>query len=216
MTYIDIHTHHYAPADNVLSIENIHENFGHVPGDHAVSTGLHPWWLDDADEKLTLFRKAALHQNVFAIGECGLDKLSKTKWSKQVRFFEAQAALAEEVNKPLIIHCVRAFSEVSGILKHCRIPVIFHGVNKRFSVVKSLIDSGYYLSFGKAMIDASDTVQETFRKTPLSRIFLETDDSGISIKEIFKTAAEIRNVSENEIALQIQKNFHAVFKHAKH
>lgn len=216
MIYIDIHTHQYAPGENIKTIENIHDQFNQIPANRPVSVGLHPWWLENADEKMDQLRQLVYRSNVLAIGECGLDKLSETDWQKQIKYFEAQMELAQEADKPLIIHCVRAFSEAMGILHQTRVPVIFHGINKKFSVIKPLLDSGYYLSFGKALLGDNETVKETLMETPLNRLFLETDDSGRSIKEIFKVAAEIRNVSENEIALQIQKNYSTVFRHAKH
>ena len=213
MLYIDIHKHSYQPQEQVICIENILTNFLACPADRPVSAGLHPWYLENAEEELVQLKNICRQQNVVAIGECGLDRLSITDWDRQVKYFEAQLNLATSLNKPVILHCVRAFAETMAMLKGMTVPVIFHGVNKKLSAVEPLITSGYFLSFGKAILHPSETIINTLKAVPLAQLFLETDDAEISIQEIYKTAAEIRNVSENEIALQLQKNYHSVFNY---
>jgi len=148
---------------------------------------------------------------VLAAGECGLDKLSGTDWALQLKAFQRQIELAEEINKPLIIHCVKAFNDVLAMLKNVKVPVIFHGVNNKLSIIQPVIDSGYYLSFGKSLLGFNEAILNTFRETPLEQIFLETDDADVDIKEIYKSAARIKNISEKEILLQVEKNFLNLF-----
>ncbi|MCC6286390.1 MAG: TatD family hydrolase [Chitinophagaceae bacterium] len=214
MTYIDVHTHFYKPSPVILSIENIHHHFQDVSTDHAISVGLHPWYLNNAENEMNALTALAQQPNIAAIGECGLDKLVKTDWNTQVKFFEQQLQLATYLNKPVIIHCVKAFSEVLFILKGITVPVIFHGINNKLSIVQPVIEQGYYLSFGKSLLYPGAAIIQTLNAVPASQLFLETDDTGISIKEIYKSAAEIRNITENEIALQLQKNFDSVFNYA--
>ena len=214
MLYIDIHKHSYQPQKQVICIENILSNFPDTPHNRPVSAGLHPWYLENAEEELAQLESISKQQNVVAIGECGLDRLCKTDWTRQVKYFEEQLELATSLNKPVILHCVRAFAETINMLKGMTVPVIFHGVNKKLSAVEPLIESGYFLSFGKAILNPSETIINTLKAVPLTQLFLETDDAETSIQEIYKTAAGIRNVSENEIALQLQKNYHSVFNYA--
>ena len=211
MTYIDIHTHSYKPQDQVICIENILKDFRDIPEDHPISAGLHPWYLENAKEELSQLKSIGGQQNVVAIGECGLDRLTKTDWNRQVKYFEKQLDLATSLDKPVILHCVRAFAETISMLKGVTVPVIFHGVNKKLSAVEPLIQRGYFLSFGKAILNPSETITNTLKAVPPAQLFLETDDAETSIQDIYKTAAGIRNISENEIALQLQKNYHAVF-----
>lgn len=211
MVYIDIHTHNYKPDREAVAIENISDNFLEIPGDRFVSAGLHPWWLQNAAGKLNQLRSIAERTNLVAIGECGLDRLTKTEWQVQQEFFEKQLLLATELRKPVIIHCVKAFTEVLVMLKGIEVPAIFHGINNKLSVIQPVIERGYYLSFGKSLLHLNETIQQSLRAVPPAQLFLETDDSNAAIKEIYKSAAEIRNISENEIALQLQKNYHSVF-----
>lgn len=214
--FLDVHTH-YPPAGDateVLAIENRHSGFGQAVAGAYVSAGLHPWYLREetlSDDFAELSAYAA-RPEVIAIGECGLDKLTATAWDTQCRAFEWQIGLAEALQKPLVIHCVKAFQECLAFLKQTTVPVIFHGVNNRLSVIQPVIDAGYFLSFGKALLHPNAAILEAFRAVPLSQLLLETDDTGADIREIYKTASGLRNIPEKEIALQLELNFGKVFK----
>jgi TatD DNase family protein len=211
--YYNIHTHRFIPQTEVFSIENKYQDFGDELAGRKVSMGMHPWYLDVKypEEQFRDLRNNALKQDVLAIGECGLDKLTATPWELQCRAFQWQIDLAQEINKPVIIHCVKAFGEVLEQLKQISIPVIFHGINNKLTVVKPVIERGYYLSFGKALLSDRDYIVKTFQAVPLDRVFLETDDSDTDIREIYKSAAKIKNITEKEIVLQLEKNFLNVF-----
>lgn len=208
-----MHKHAYIEQDQVMTIENILDKFAEAPADHPISAGLHPWYLKNAEEEISQLEDISTKANVVAIGECGLDRLCETDWDRQVNYFEKQLDLATLLNKPVVLHCVRAFPETMDMVKGITVPIIFHGVNKKLSVIEPLIQRGYFLSFGKAILNPSETMINTLKAVPLSQLFLETDDAETSIQEIYKTTSAIRNVSENEIALQLQKNFHSVFNY---
>ncbi|SEJ10007.1 TatD DNase family protein [Dyadobacter koreensis] len=211
--YYNIHTHPHSVSEDVLFIENLYKNFDHEIMGRKVSMGLHPWYLnaDYLDEQIINLAENAEKSEVLAIGECGLDKLSSTDWDLQLKAFQLQIKLARNLNKPLIIHCVRAFSEVLAQLKTVNVPVIFHGINNKLSLIQPVIDAGYYLSFGKSLLGGNAAILNTFKITPLEQIFLETDDADIDIREIYKSAAVVKEISEKEIVLQLEKNFLNVF-----
>lgn len=215
MLYIDIHTHHYKPQPDTISVESIYDRFTEAPADRPISAGLHPWYLHEAENQIKQLSIVAQQPNTIAIGECGLDKLTKTDWQLQLKYFELQLQLAENLQKPVVIHCVKAFTETLALLKGITIPVIFHGINNKLSIIAPLINNGYFLSFGKSLLSPAGSTRESLNAVPPDQLFLETDDTNVSIKDIYKSAAEIRNITENEIALQLQKNFHSVFNYAE-
>ncbi|MFM2135910.1 MAG: hypothetical protein RL021_1310 [Bacteroidota bacterium] len=151
-------------------------------------------------------------KNVLAIGECGLDKASSTEWELQEYWFQRQMELAESKNKPLIIHCVRAFGEVLASLKkaNCRVPVVFHGFNKGPEIAGQILNQGHYLSYGKNLL-GSEKTQDAFLQTPFDRIFLETDDSGMSIESIYAAAATLKQVELKLLCKTIQRNAELAF-----
>lgn len=212
--FLDVHTHCPANDPGVLAIENRHGGFGATVASPYVSAGLHPWYIrsEALSADFTQLRRYAAQPEVLAIGECGLDKLTATDWGTQCRAFEWQIGLAEELQKPLVIHCVKAFQECLALLKHTGVSVVFHGINNRLSVLRPVIDAGHYLSFGKALLHPNPAITEAFRAVPMEQLFLETDDTGADIREIYKTAAQLRNIPEKEIVLQLELNFSKVFE----
>ena len=205
--FIDIHTHVQGSKNAII---NRFEHFEQDKTDFYYSLGLHPWYLTDVENQLELLKKESVASRVLAIGECGLDKVCDTKWETQIYAFEQQIALAEKINKPLIIHCVRAYNECLKLLKNVGVPAIFHGFNKKEILARSILEAGFYLSFGTAMFNPGVSV--LFRNLPLNRIFLETDDQiSYSIEDIYKSAAESRNIELDALILQIEKNFEKVF-----
>ena len=178
------------------------------------SVGIHPWYInrDNINDELSKMKIAALKENVLALGECGLDRLCQTDFKLQEKVFIEQIKWANEIAKPLIIHCVKAHHETLQILKeHNKTsPVIFHGFNNKEEIAQKIISQGYYLSFGKQLMNP--TIEKIFSKISLEHIFLETDDSDISIDEIYKQASKIKNISAERLSLQIKKNLETILK----
>jgi TatD DNase family protein len=211
MKFINIHAH--SKTANSAVLLNAHENFLALDLNAFYSIGLHPWYIkvSYASQELELLKFSATKPNVLAIGECGLDRVCDTDFELQKHCFIKQIELANEVEKPLIIHCVRAFDEVIHLLKqhHVSVPVIFHGFNKNEKVASQVLDAGYLLSFGqKLMFESTAAV---FKSTPLDRLFLETDDGCLAIEEVYKMAAEIKGITMEQLQKQIQKNANLVF-----
>lgn len=207
---IDIHTHNNT-ASGYRAIHNRYEGFGAIPANGFFSAGLHPWYID-ADgwqEQFRLLEQALHHNNVVAVGECGLDKICKTDFALQQLVFIKQVELANSLQKPLVIHCVKAYDAVLTILQQARVPVIFHGFNKNAVLAKQLISKGYYLSFGRAL--EQQRIRELLRQLPLEKIFLETDDAPVDIAAIYTLAAGALEIDINTLSLQLQKNAAGVF-----
>jgi len=209
----NIHSHRAGRA-NEITIINIHEGFQNPLPNGYFSAGIHPRYIQSENHELQFEALAKLLQqpSVIAVGECGLDKLCDSDWSVQLDVFSRQIKLANQINKPLIIHCVRAFEEIQKSLKENKfhVPVIFHGFTKNSSILaQTLIKSGAYLSFGKGLFQES--VAALFKQFPDDRFFLETDNSEYSIQSIYERAAEIKNVSLNELMSIVLANKNLIF-----
>lgn len=213
-TYYNIHTHTTAVHAGTLSIVNLHEHFATASTHAACSVGLHPWYLQNAAQDWAVLEAAAQLPNVLTIGECGLDKVCDTDWQLQLNVFARQIELANKLKKPLIIHCVRAYEEVVALLhkQHVSVPVVFHGYNKKAAIAEKLVQQGYYLSFGAAILNDGSPAAEVLGQIPANQFLLETDDSQSSIKDIYKRAAEIRKTTEDAIILQVQDTFNKLTK----
>lgn len=212
---LNIHTHRPGGQPGIVEIENLRFGQSGHPQSTWCSAGLHPWFLQENElaEALEWLKKMAAQKNVVAIGEAGLDKVTDTPWDLQQTAFEHCAKTAEIVQKPLVIHCVRAFSEIIFLKKQWKPtqPWVIHGFNKNPETAEMLLHAGCYLSFGAALLQANSRAAEALKQTPASRFFLETDNAEISIGEIYRQAAAIRDVPVAQLTELVAENGEAVF-----
>lgn len=209
--YINIHTHQPVKG-KVMAIQNIYEGFENPPS-LFFSAGLHPWHItEEWPNHFTLLEKALTDNHAMAVGECGLDHTCISNWMLQQQAFTQQVMLANKINKPIIVHCVRAYEEVIQMLQKLqnRQPVIFHGFNRNWNIAEKILTAGYYLSFGKAL--DQQQVQEVFFQSPTDHIFFETDDAAIEIETRYALAATIKSIPLRDLVMQVEMNFEKIFK----
>lgn len=165
-------------------------------------------------DTLDFISKTAHKDNILAIGECGLDRFKGADLAIQKEIFQYHARLANNTNKPLIIHCVKAYPEILEIYKKLKPtnPWLIHGFNQNKQIAEELIKHGIYLSFGSSLLNNSSNASKIFSKIPKEYIFVETDESNIDIKEIYTKAAELRNISLVELSKIINSNYKRCFK----
>lgn len=211
--FINTHTH-FQLYDAKIELVNLHVD-STVKANHY-SYGLHPWYLekDTYEVQLSKLEVIAHEKRCIAIGECGLDKLCKVDFEFQEKVFIEQIKIANKINKPLIIHCVKAFNELINCLNlnDNKVPVIVHGFNNNENIARVMVNEGYYFSFGKALLGYESNASKAIKNVGRKNFFLETDDADLSIKYVYRKAAEILGVDEEIIKQQIQSNFETVFK----
>ncbi|WP_312074934.1 TatD family hydrolase [Chryseobacterium sp.] len=201
MSFFDFH-HHKINASNGIYNVNI---FCSVP-ETLYSIGIHPKDIDENNLQHQLeWLRNNIKENCFAIGECGLDSLVSASQELQNRVFLENIKIAEKFKKPLIIHCVRKFSELISFKKKTDQAMILHGFNKKQSIAESLLSNNFHLSFGKAVLYHL-SLQNTLKNTPLDKIFLETDDAEFDIAELYLKVSQIKNISVENLQDQIFTN----------
>lgn len=214
MKFINLHTHQYSNQDTVLEIVNQYptEFDDSIP---YFSIGIHPWKIDlnrvEADLKIIEDKLKSV--NCLAVGECGLDKRIETSLEIQTQVFEKQLILAQKHNKPVILHCVAAFQQIIEIKNRLQItvPMIIHGFSKNLQIAKQLLNNGFYLSFGKYLIQNLD-LETVFKNIPNDRFFLETDSSNYTIEEIYALASKYKNIEIKQLKAIINSNFNLIFR----
>ena len=157
--FVDIHTH----VDNQAVIRILDDNFE----EKVLTTwGVHPWDVD----KINLSQISQISQNwtttgfsslkrtdsadmVWGIGEVGLDKVHKETFEKQVEVFEEMIRLSESYRKPMIVHCVRAYSEIIEMRKKTKatMPWVIHGFNSSVETMRQLLKYDIYISLGEIL-----------------------------------------------------------------
>lgn len=214
MIEIDFHTHRLK-ADNSIQLLNCFAQDLPVADDgNLYSAGLHPWHLESVEiyECMQALEKAMSLSNVIAVGECGIDRAIDTEVVWQEYYFRKQAEMARRHSKPLIIHCVRAFSEVIKMKKEVpsSLPWIIHGFRGNVQSAAALIKHGFYISVGGYLLD-DPRKMKAFATIPRDRLLLETDDHHESITSIYEHASRLLNTEVEVLQENILANFKRIF-----
>ena len=214
MKFINLHTHKFTNNPNVLEIVN------QYPQEFEAtilfySIGIHPWYINESrvEEDLQIMEEKIPLQNCLALGECGLDKRIEIPIEIQKQVLEKQLRLAIKYKKPVILHCVSAYQEIIEIKKRLQVdvPMIIHGFSKNKQVAKSLLDNGFYLSFGKYLLRNLE-LESVFASVPNDKFFLETDTMEETLEEVYKLAAKYKNIEVSELQELVTNNFQSVFR----
>lgn len=210
--YINIHGHRQASSiDEWVMMNLMAKDFPPEDIENGYySIGFHPYNVEKADELETLekVKRAVEHPRVLAVGEIGLDKSIEAPMEKQMRIFEKQVAIAESVNLPVVLHVVRAFNEMVGFMKANQpvVPMIVHGYSGSPQMAEELVKAGFMISFGEAISGEHSKIVEALQRVPVEKMFLETDEGDMDIRELYQFAAVIKGVSVDHLRLQIYEN----------
>ncbi len=142
--------------------------------------GLHPWYLSERTaewrEKL---RQQLIAEPEASIGECGLDRwMPQPDLALQFQVLTEHARLARELERPLTIHCLRAWNELMQWLKQqpALPPFLLHSFAGPPALIPALAARGAYFSFSAAFLHPrKQQVLRNFSHIPADRLLLETD-----------------------------------------
>lgn len=210
--YINIHGHRQ--ANNIQEWVMMNLMAKDYPPDDIengfYSVGFHPYNVGRVDEEDTInkVKLSTENLNVFAIGEIGLDKSIEAPLEDQMRIFKLQVEIAEYADLPVILHVVRAFNEMIEFMKAYRpsVPMIIHGYNGSAQMAETLIKTGFLLSFGEAIAGDHSKIVESLLAVPPEKLFLETDEGDLDIREIYHFAAEVKGITMDQLRIQIFEN----------
>lgn len=215
MKIIDIHTHSLLGDNEYLELKSFfHKSY--IPETEFFSVGIHPWHAEKADTGTLIDELRPKAHKAFAIGECGLDKNSSCSFEKQMEVFEAQIDISEKLKKPLIIHAVKTYPDVISLHKkhHPSQSWIIHGFRDNMQTMKACTDHRIYLSYGALLMRGFEPHETVFKNTPDNLLFLETDESNVSIRKIYERAAFIKGIAFDDMVTQINQNFKAIQHYA--
>ncbi|XP_020572837.1 uncharacterized protein LOC110019500 [Phalaenopsis equestris] len=145
--------------------------------------GLHPWFVAErSPEWMALLREFFAMTPSAAVGEIGLDKGShgrNIEFSQQVEVFRQQLELAKELERPVSIHCVRAFGELLEIMQSSGpfpAGVILHSFMGSAEMVPAFTKLGSYFSFSGFLTSMkSEKAKKMLKSVPIERILFESD-----------------------------------------
>lgn len=186
----------------------------------------------DAQAKADLEQLCADPQCV-AVGETGLD----TYWIKhepertadlntQLDALAWHAELAVRVDKPLMIHNREADQELLEALADYEHPVILHCFSSDTATAEEAIARGWVLSFaGNVTFKRNEELREIAGMVPVEQLLVETDAPYMTpephrgarnepaiIGHTFACVAQQRGVAPEELAEEVNANFHRIYK----
>ena len=215
--FYDIHTHcvHFQNDDNCSHIFNTcpfqFEEAKALRTFSFFSCGVHPWNFDNADAQLARLEEIAADAKIVAIGETGLDKIRGSALSKQLAVFYQHIELSENLKKPLIIHCVKAWNELIHVQRKVKPtqPWIIHGYRGKSELTQQLVNEGFSFSIGNNFNPISLSL------IPTHSLFCETDESNLDIREVYAQAAAATNIEIEMFTRQLEQNVRRVFSNVR-
>jgi TatD DNase family protein len=206
--YINLHTHRQSSSPEVKSVYNLMLHEKRVPIQQLFSAGLHPWFADQAPgDLLMLLSQLAKQPNFFAYGETGLDKLCSVPFQLQQDIFKLHLEMANEKNKPVILHCVKAWDEMIEMAAGYPLPRILHGYNGSLALTKRLVEKGFYFSIGRAVTNPKSKLHHSLHAIPRNQLFCESDDATTSIQAIYEGVGAVFQLTSEELRAIIFANF---------
>jgi TatD DNase family protein len=165
------------------------------------------------NEALNKLKENLQQPQVIALGEAGLDKFH-ADFEQQIRLFERQIVLSENMKKPMILHDVKSHNEIVTLRKKHRAkqPWIVHGFSGTEQDVKQLIGQGIYLSVGESLLHTERKIHKSFKFIDLDYLFLETDMAEIGVETIYEAAANLLEMDLSALQTRIFSNFARLFR----
>jgi TatD DNase family protein len=160
-----------------------------------------------------------------AIGETGLDYYRDyAPHDAQRQLFQAHLALAEELEKPVVIHCRAADDDVRRALADFDGTVVLHCFSSP-RLLEPALERGYYVSFaGNVTYPSAYELRAAARAVPADRILAETDSPYLApqprrgrpnepanVAHTIAALAEARAEDADELAARIDENATRVF-----
>lgn len=160
-----------------------------------------------------------------AVGETGLDYYRDyAPHDAQRQLFQAHLAIAEELGKPVVIHCRAADADVARALGDFDGTVILHCFSSS-GLLSPALERGYYVSFaGNVTYPNAYDLRTAVPQIPEERLLAETDSPYLSpqprrgrpnepanLAHTVATLAELRGTDPDALAAQLDRNADAAF-----
>lgn len=198
--------------------------------DVSLACGVHPLDLDDEPFDIARLTELARHPKVIAIGEIGLDYYySADNKALQQQIFAEQIGVANQLNKPVIIHTRSAREDTIQILRennaeHC--SGVLHCFTENWEMAKQALDLGFYISCsGIITFKNAEEIRDVIRKVPLDRLLVETDSPYLApvpyrgkqnqpayTREVCEYVATLKGLTSEQFAQVTTENFERLFK----
>ncbi len=210
----------YESNNRVLEIASRHQDFVFA------ALGLHPGVLQRVGaglERELQFIEGHLGRAV-AIGEVGLDyhkrALEGAGKERQQAVLRAVLSLGRDHGKPVIVHSRYAWKDSFSIALESAVgTAVFHWYTGPASVLRSIIEAGYYVSATIATEYHADH-RRAVGEVPIERLLLETDcpvayrgqrSEPADVVRSLLAAADVKAIAPDVVARRTTQNAARIF-----
>lgn len=191
--------------------------------------GVHPDEVGALNEEKFARMEKLLHEaKIVAVGEIGLDYYwDKENHDIQKEWFIRQLELARKWKLPVNIHSRDAAEDTMAVLKDYGrgMKAIIHCYSYSAEMAKEYVKMGYLIGVGGVVtFKNAKKLKETVKAVPRSHLVLETDcpylapepyrgqrNSSLNLPYVVRAIAEIKNISEEEVARVTTENARAFY-----
>lgn len=188
--------------------------------------GIHPENVDSyTEEDINYIEEHINDEKIVAIGEIGLDYYwTKDNKEEQKKLFEQQLAIAEKVNKPVIIHSREATMDTIDILKKYNVKGVIHSFSGSYETACIYIKMGFLLGINGVITFKNCNLKDVMDKIDLSNIVLETDSPYLTpapyrgdrndsthVEDIARFVCDLKKVTMEELSLVTNNNIKRIF-----
>lgn len=193
-----------------------------------IAAGFHPSDLYEMHEKdweaLYTFAK---DERIIAIGEIGLDyHWDDVEKDVQKEAFIRQLHLANELQKPVLIHMRDATKDTMDILRvHKKVRGILHCYSGSLETAMDAINMDMFISVGGPVtFKNARGLPEVIRQIPMDRLMLETDCPYLTphpfrgtrnepkyLPYTFDAVAKLKGMDASTLSHQLKMNYAALF-----
>lgn len=209
----------------VTNLPDLYERYYKIYKDYKyirIALGFHPELVSQYKSQISKFEHYIYTTKY--IGEIGLDysTCDKSNQNTQRLVFEKIInACKNEDNKVISVHSRKAENDVLSILNNYKGKVIMHWFSGSLKQVENCIVRGYYFSINQQMI-LGKKGKNIINTIPIDKILFESDapfTKGLNniystdfMNEIYRYLSKTRNMSIEELSLQLKHNFNQTLK----
>jgi TatD DNase family protein len=203
------------------------------------SFGLHPWFVKERNEGWKERLAGWLREfPQAAVGEIGLDRwIENPDVETQVTCLRDQLVLAKEMQRPVTIHCLRAWGLLEEELRTQPMPergFLLHSYGGPVEMISGFVKKGAYFSLSPYFGHARKAAQlAVFQEVPLDRLLAETDAPDMrppegmnphplggddeplnhpaNLKVSYELLAKLHGLPMKDLTGQLEKNYRRLF-----
>ncbi len=197
--------------------------------------GLHPWRVKtrSADWHIRL-RELLDASPASSIGECGLDLwMENADLAEQLQILQVHFGLSRELEKPLTLHCLKAWPQLLQALQQTKPlpPFLLHSFGGPLAMIPALVKLGAHFSLsGYFLQERKQKALHAFAHIPANRIHVESDAPDMApplecqvpyhrkhyhhpadLSSCITALANVRNISPEECASLCHQNTTHIF-----